>query len=502
MNEQLKVVSDTNESNFTLQGRDKLFEQLEAATKAAPTNTEVELVLEARQVGVTRYAHNRIHQNVSQLDNRLWVRVLWNNILATVECHSLAPAQIREAINQAATIARLSRGGQSSQKAARQFASNTDDSGYNTEPKAENLVVPEAYNDQVSFYDSTAFQAPFQRAEAIATMVEAIKMAGFEGYGTYLNSVSELAVVNTRGLRSYGNSTSSYLKVLVERGSGESEATDGLGSGFADQLSRDVNQLDPVATVNSAIEKCRLNVNQIELPPGSYAAVLEPDAVADMVRFVVLSGCGAEQLQDGRSFMSSRFGESVTGANINLWEDPYHPGAMPFALDYDGLRSRAVPLIINGRAAGVTYDLKTAARTPGRVSTGHAPDPDLNWEGPVPVHVVMQSGARSLPELIGNMSRGLVITRLHYTHCPDPKRVVATGTTRDGTFLVENGEIVAAVKNMRFTQSILELLAGVEEFGHAKTCRDWWAANGMASNYYYLPALRVANCTFTGTTTF
>lgn len=492
----------SEQESFNLHGRDYLFEQLETAIKSAPPSSEVELVLEAKQVAVTRYAHNRIHQNVSQLDNQLWVRVLLNNTLATVECHSLEPAQIKEAIAQAATTARLSRGGQNSQASSYQFASHTDDSGFNVEPGAEDLKIPETYQTATSFYESTANQTPSQRAEAIATMVEAIRTAGFEGYGTYSNNVSELAVVNTRGLRSYANATASYLKVLAERGSGESEETDGLGSGFADQLSRDVNQLDPLAVANSAIEKCRLNLNQIELPPGSYAAVLEPDAVADMVRFVVLSGCGAETYQENRSFMSGKMGELVTGANINLWEDPYHPNAMPFGLDYDGLRSRPVPLIISGKAAGVTYDLKTAARSGGHISTGNAPDPTLNWNGPVPTHLVMQGGTRSLSELISNMQRGIVVTRLHYTHCPDPKRVVATGTTRDGTFLVENGEIVAAVKNMRFTQSVLELLAGVEEFGQAKTCRDWWAANGMGTNYYYLPSLRVNNCNFTGTTTF
>jgi predicted Zn-dependent protease len=489
-----------NQAVAQLYGRDYLLNLLEAFIKSATAGIEVEITVEASQVAVTRYAHNRIHQNVWQANHKVWVRVLVNGTLAVVAANSLEPVVVKQAIEQAVTIARLARAGQTTPNPLKNFAVSSLDSGVNVETGAEGLVIPSSPQHGQAFFSSTLNQTPDQRAAAINQMVEVFKEAGFEGYGTYKNSVTELAVVNSRGLRAYTIATEGYIKALVERGA--IEENDALGSGYADQLSRDVTQLDPLAIAHSAVQKCRLNVNQIELPPGDYAAVLEPNTVADMMRFVVLSGCSAQQLQDGRSFMAGRFGELVTGSNINLWEDPAHPQAMPFDLDYEGMQSRAVPLLIGGKAAGVTYDQQSASKVAGRISTGHAPDPELNWDGPVPTHVVMSAGTSSTEELIRGMSRGVVVTRLHYTHCPDPKLVVATGTTRDGTFLVENGEIVAAVKNMRFTQSVLELLAGVEEFGQAKTCQDWWAANGMATNFYYLPALRVVRCTFTGATTF
>ena len=84
----------------------------------------------------------------------------------------------------------------------------------------------------------------------------------------------------------------------------------------------------------------------------------------------------------------------------------------------------------------------------------------------------------------------------------DPKRVVATGTTRDGTFLVENGEIVAALRNLRFGMSVLDLLAGVEGQGQGKCCQDWWSMNGMGAAFYYVPSLLFSRVTFTGVTTF
>ena len=476
-------------ATFTLHGREKLFNLVEDCLTGAPGNTE--LVLEAEQESVTRYANNRIHQNVWENDNRLWVRVEIGGAMATLACHSLDPARIRETMAQAATIARRlpSQGRQG-------FAASSQESGSNLEPGAETLAIPPRdATPAPSFFETTANQSPTDRAAAIGQIVELIAGAGFQGYGTYKTTCSELAVVNSQGLRAYAPATSGYIKVLAE-----SEG----GAGFADRLARDVSQLDPVAAANQAIQKCRLNLNQRDLSPGDYAVVLEPNAVADMVRFMVIHGCGAQQLQDGRSFMAGRFGEQVTGANINLWEDPNHPQAMPFGLDYEGMQSRPVPLVLEGKAAGVVYDRATASRTPGRVSTGHAITPSQQsfTDGPQANHIVMEAGTKTTAELVAGLKRGLVVTRFHYTHCPDPKRVVATGTTRDGTFLVEDGEIVAAVKNLRFTQSVLELLAGVEEFGQPKTCQDWWAANGMATTFYYLPGLRVNRCTFTGVTTF
>ncbi len=477
-----------------LYGREKLLNLLEDFLKLAPAEaTQVELALEIEQVEVTRYAHNRIHQNVSDQDTRLWVRVLVNGAVASLACNSLEPAQVKATIAQATTTAR-----RLPDRSHSGFASHSEASGTNIEPGSDGLVIPQPTSlIPPSYFDSTLYQTPDQRAEAIGQVVELVNVAGLDGYGTYKTTRNELAVANSLGLRAYALGSSGYLKALVE-------TIDGTSAGYADQLSRDVTTLDPAKVANIAIQKCRLNKNQIEMPAGDYEAVLEPNTVADLVRFMVIHGCGAQQLQDKRSFMTDRFGEQVTGSEINIWEDPHHPAAMPFPLDYEGLQKRAVPLVIAGKAAGVVYDRGTAARVAERVSTGHALNPwtSIGDSGPLPQHIVMQAGARTIDELVAGLKRGLIITRLHYTHCPDPRRVVATGTTRDGTFLVENGEIVAAVKNMRLTQSVLEMLSTVEEFGEPKTCQDWWTANGMGVTNYYLPALRVARCTFTGSTTF
>jgi PmbA protein len=486
-----------NESQVEhLLGQAAALNRLEDFLKMVPPKTgQVELVLEREQVAVTRFAHNRIHQNVSNRDVRLWVRAIVGGSVASMACNTLDDAVVRDTIEQALKIARLMPDRQHPG-----FAMSSGDSGHNTEPGSAGLSFPgqdTPGTPGASFVEATANQTPEDRARTIAELVAPVQEAGLEGYGTYKNVLTELAVANTQGLRSYAAGTSGYLKGLIETANGKQ-------AGYADQLSRDVTTLDPLSLARTAIQKCLLNKDQIELGPGEYEAVLEPNTVADLVRFMVIHGCGAQQLQDGRSFMTGRFGEQVTGENINLWEDPASPYSMPFPLDYEGQLARAVPLVSNGRAAGVVYDRVTAARAPGHVSTGQATTPWNNTGDtvPLPQHIVMAGGDKPIEDLIKNVKRGLVITRLHYTHCPDPRRVVATGTTRDGTFLVENGEIVAAVKNMRLTQSVLDMLSTVEELGESKTCQDWWTANGMGITNYYLPALRVGRCTFTGNTTF
>jgi predicted Zn-dependent protease len=114
----------------------------------------------------------------------------------------------------------------------------------------------------------------------------------------------------------------------------------------------------------------------------------------------------------------------------------------------------------------------------------------------------MPVGDSELDEMVGRVRNGVLVTRFHYTHCPDGKRVIGTGTTRDGTFLIREGKIVGALKNLRLEMGVLDLLSSLQENGQGKLCQDWWAMNGMASTNYFVPSMRFARCTFTGVTTF
>jgi predicted Zn-dependent protease len=436
---------------------------------------QTEIVLEATQRGVTRYANNLIHQNVFEADTRVAVRAVVGQASARAFTNDLTPTALQTAIEAATAAARL-------QPPNDHFIGLPDPM---VRP-AQDVVPP-------TLFLATADQSPAERAALVRVIIAASAAAGYVAFGTAITDLTELAVVSSTGVRSYASATSAYLRALVDNGQ---------GTGYADALVRDAALLQPGAIAAEAIAKCRLNQHQIELPPGDYAAILEPDCVADFVRFPVLYGMGADAVERGSSFMAGKWGEAVTGPLVTLWDDPLDPACLPMPIDYEGMPAQRIDLITAGIARGMADDSATAARrTPATLSNGHAASP---WEGngPLPEHVLMAGGTATADDLTRDLDRGLRITRLHYTHCPDAKRVVATGTTRDGTFLVENGSIVAAVKNLRLTQPVLELLASIEAVGQTKPCRDWWAANGMGTTTYVLPTLRVGRCTVTGVTTF
>ncbi len=458
-----------------LLGEERAFSILEDALRGSPAD-ETELVLVSDRTGVTRYANSEIHQNVWQANTRVAVRVAVGRSAARVFTNSLVVDELRRAIEDAVRLARL----QSPNPHFQPLPS--PDLGYPMPDK----VPP-------SFFKNTAELSPQARAEAVGRIIDAAQAQGYRAFGTYRASASELVVAAGTGIRSYAPYTTAYLKALIEGPE---------GTGFSDAYSRDAGALDVDKTAAQAVAKCRANHSRTALASGSYEAIFEPNAVADMVRFPTIWGMGARYVLDGQSFMSGKLGERVAGEAVSIWDDPTDPRCLPLSIDYEGLPARRVDIIRDGIAQGPVYDSQTA-REVGVKSTGHASDPFTDFPGgPSADHIVMPVGTATLEDMIANIERGVWVTRFHYTHCPDRKHVIATGTTRDGTFLIEGGWIVGALKNLRLEMGVLDLLSSLQEAGEGKLCQDWWAANGMDTTNYFVPAMRFGECRFTGVTTF
>jgi len=458
-----------------LLGEETALSSLEDALKGSPAD-QTELVLLTDRTDVTRYANSEIHQNVSQFNTRVSVRVAVGRTSARVFTSSLHMDDLRRAVEDAVQMARMQADDPRFQ------ALPTPDIGYTANP-----------NPPQSFFDSTANLSAQARAEAVGHIIEVAQSDGYSAFGTYQASASELAVVSSTGIRAYAPFTTAYLKALVEGPH---------GTGFSDARSRDASQLDVDRVAQEAVLRCKTNRDQQEIEPGEYEAIFEPNAVADMVRFLAITGMGARQVLDGQSFMSGRLGERVAGEVVSIWDDPGDPRCLPLAIDFEGLPAQRLDIIQNGIALGPVYDNQTALEAGAR-STGHANDPFTDFpSGPRPNHLVMPTGSASVADMIGNVKRGVWVTRFHYTHCPDPKRAIATGTTRDGTYLIEDGKAVGALKNLRLEMSVLDLLSSIQEAGEGKLCQDWWSQNGMDTTNFFVPTLRFGSCRFTGVTTF
>jgi predicted Zn-dependent protease len=308
--------------------------------------------------------------------------------------------------------------------------------------------------------------------------------------GTSQIEVTEDAVANTRGVAAYAPATMAYLRALVL-------SDTYVGSGYAEDLSMRVDGLHPDAIAARAAEKCALDRERTQLAPGDYEAVFEELAVAEVLRIMSLTGLGGQSVREGRSFMSGRIGERVTGENFTLLDHALDARTIAVPFDVEGTPKQKVTLVERGVARGPVYD-RTSAKAMGTRSTGHAADPSRYPAGGHAAHLAMTGGPATREQLIGSVRRGVLITRFHYTNTPDPRAATMTGTTRDGTFLIEDGKITRALANVRYTMSALDLFSGIDLLGPQRLARDWWSSNGMGSIFCLVPPIKVRRATITG----
>jgi PmbA protein len=438
----------------------------EALAMSAAGHTTV--VLETKDESLTRFANNEIHQNVSSRRHTLSLQAIVGKRSGIASTDRLDSSALRQVADRALAIARLS----------------PEDEGL-PEP-----APPAAAPAIAGFVAETAACTPEARAEAIGAVTKSAAAKGLNAAGALTTAASTLAIANTRGLFAWHPDAYSQFTCTV-RGADS--------SGWVDRHRRDWRALDASGLGMTAIEKAERSRAPGEVPPGRYTVVLEPAAVAELVAFLGWLGLGAQSEQEGRSFLSGRMGEMITGAGVTLVDDAFDPRTFGRPFDYEGTPRRRVALIEQGVARAVVHDRRTArsAGAGSGGSTGHACAPPA-VEGPLPYDLVLATGDRSLAELIAGTERGILVTRFWYNRVVDARRTLITGMTRDGTFLIEDGRRVRGIRNLRFNESVLEVLGRADAIGREAepTVFDY------AGNCVVAPALRVRDFRFTGVTRF
>lgn len=446
-------------------GKDDALKVLEKVVSYAK-NFEASAALRAEDLSLTRYYRNHIHQNLRRHNQTMTVRVVKGKRSGVASTNLLDDGSLRWA----------------AQSAFENMETAGEDKDFPGLPR------PEPLQDIQTYLPSTANLKPKDRAEACGVVISLAKDKGLMAAGTYSTAVHEVAVANTSGVRAYNASTEAFFRTIVESGD---------NTGYADRLTRDLREIDYRTVGEEALAKATLFPEAIDLPPGRYDTIFEEYALADLIRFLGNIAFGAEAKQQGRSFMAHRMGEKVMGDNVTMWDDGLDTRGLAVPFDSEGMARKKVVFIENGVAKGVVYDTRTAAKD-GVRSTGHSPGGERFRSGPMPGNMFLGTGDSTREDMIKSTKRGLLVTRFHYTHCPEPMRVVATGTTRDGTFLVEDGQIVARVKNLRFTESMVDAFGRVEAIsGAARITRDWWSTFNSV-----LPCVKIKEFTFTGATSF
>ena len=438
----------------------RLAERVVYAAEAAGAS-EAEALVVAGESSLTRFANSEIHQNVMSAEVFVNLRFVRGRRVGVASSGRMDEEGVRALVERAGAI-----------------AANVEElEDWAGLPEAD--PVPELH---AAWSERTAHASPELRAEGVRAVIAAADEAGVTAYGSFSTDAEAIAVASTKGIRAAERRTTSQL-LTVTMGPDD-------GTGYAEQCAVDATTIDAAAIGREAAERARTSANPVAIDPGDYPVVLHHYAVVDLLDMLGYLGFSALAVQEDRSFFEP--GKRVASPLVTICDDGRDPAGLPMGFDAEGVPKQRLSLLDAGMCCDLAYDAQTAARV-GRRSTGHGL-PAPNPFGPFPTNMVMAAGDASFDELVGGLDRGLLVTRFHYTNPVHGKRVIITGMTRDGTFLVEGGRVVGPVRNLRFTMSYLDALANVEAVSRERRCIRGFLGGSV------VPSLRISSFSFTGAT--
>lgn len=424
--------------------------------------SDIEISLAATNDSLTRFANNAIGQNVSERSTTLSVRALIDGRTARASTNRLHRDGISAAVDEAIALTRAS------------------------EPNPELLPLYEdtAAADGSRWSERSAQCSPTERASGIAEAIRIVEAQGQTAAGIYAAAENVEVLMNSRGLfRYYFDTLTSFsITAMTDDSSGWAKATSAVHE-----------EVQPVALAERAARKAALSRNPREIEPGAYTVILEPAAVLDLVGQIFGDFSGTA-LTDQRSFLNERMGERVFGENITIYDDVAFPLQTGAPFDGEGVARKPLTLVKRGVPKQVAHSRASAMKSDAE-PTGHG-FPLPNEMGEMPVNIVIAGGKERLDDLIRSTANGVLVTRLWYIREVEPYQKVMTGMTRDGTFLIRNGEVAAGLRNFRFNQSVVEMLQNVEALSASVR------ATGEEAFDMVVPAMKVNNFRFTEGTKF
>ena len=419
-------------------GRDQandIFDKLRRLSQA----DEIELLISGGRSALTRFANNTIHQNVAEEEYHISVRSAFGNRTARASTNKHDDDSLRRVV-------------QSSEALAKVQHPDPDLLPMPTKEEVGAAAVDCADGPVNRYFEATARLTPQDRAEGVASMVNVAKRHNLTAAGIFSSAEIVEGIFNSKGVAGWYEQTLAEVSVSM---------LDSSSSGWQKANSPDRARLDPVRMAEVAAAKAIESKNPRDLPPGKYTVILEPAAVLDIVGFMFWD-FGGSALLEQRSFLNDRIGTRLFGENITVWDDVYHPLQAGVPFDGEGMSRQRLKLIENGVVRAVTYSRSSAKR--------------------------MQASEKA--------GRGILVTRLWYIREVEPYEKILTGMTRDGTFLLENGNVVCGIRNFRFNESLLHMLQNVEVMGTpVRSC-------GEESFDMVAPPMKVRDFNFTETTKF
>jgi len=378
--------------------------------------------LHDQQSGTTRFANNQIVQNVDTRRGSLRVTVAFGRRHGTAATTDYTAGAVQETVTRAIEIAHLS----------------PDD------PEYLPPVKRQQYATLPTMRPETAVAGPARRLEYTNEAIGQCRMENLGAAGIVSSSVATVGVAANTGLFAYEERTDARFSLTVQAG----EAT-----GWAAAAHRSIDHLKIQERTLTAIDKAKRGLEVRELPPARYPVILEPAAVAGLW-YAMLSALDAKSYEKDTSAFSGKLGQPIVDKRLKLCNLPAHEDLLGIGFTADGLPTVASDWITDGALTQLSYDRFTA-KTRGIDIIPTLDAPCLSGRG---------SALPTLQELIKHTERAILVTNFWYIRTVNPTDLTLTGMTRDGTFLVEKGAIVSAVKNFRFHESPLRAFNQVAAF--------------------------------------
>jgi predicted Zn-dependent protease len=428
------------------------------ALKNSPAE-ETRVTINSAARADTRFALNQVTTSGENRDTQVTITAYAGNRSASVNTNRLDEASLAAAARQAYEIAQL------------------------VPPNPERMpeLGPQTY--PAARAREVTLPSPSERALAAKEVTEAARAAELIATGFIECRASASALANSKGLFAYDSTNSVTMTATVR-------SPDGTGSGWACSDGNSFADIDAKRVAATAVEKARTSRNPVAIEPGRYTTILEPTAVGNLVQLIT-GAMQARAADEGRSFFSkpgggNKLGLKVVDERVTLVTDPADAPSTSGGFDGDGMPLEKTTWIENGVVKTLNYDRFWAQK-----------------QGVPPTHagggfgarsLRMVGGTTSLADMIKGTERGVLVTRFWYIRAVDPRTILYTGLTRDGTFLIENGAVTRSIKNFRFNESPIFFLNNLQAIG--PTVRINASENLSAGGAVYMPPLKVRDFTF------
>jgi predicted Zn-dependent protease len=407
-------------------------ERIAQQVLSSATADETRVFINSGARANTRFAENQVSTSGDNYNAGIAVRSVFGRRAATASTNRLDAESLADVVRRSEALARLA----------------PEDPEYMPE------LGPQQYTPRREPVATTT-PSPDQRATAVRAIADQARAQNLASTGFIVSTLGAGAMANNKGLFAYSRTGQTALTTTVR-------TPDGTGSGWAGATHNEWNEVSAAQLGQVAIEKAIRSRDPVAVEPGRYTVVLEPTAVANLVQLMAGGGFGggalnARNADEGRSFFSkqgggTKLGERVVDSRVTLVSDPADPDMRLASYTGDGLPTQRVVWIENGVVRNLNYDRYWAQRQNTEPTAA-------------PGGMRMSGGDASIADMVASTQRGILVTRFWYIRPVDPRTILYTGLTRDGTFLIENGRITQPIKNMRWNESPIFLLNNLEMLG-------------------------------------